>query len=211
MDSTAQKGPTLNAKKSWFGGWLGGRKESNDLNQPAGNAPIKAKLGEKSSFYYDKDLKKWVNPKGGDASAAASPTPPPPRAPPPSRAVSSAGAPPPSNNMPPVPPLPALDTPPINVTRPPTSTPRSTYSPSRSDSSTVAAEGAFDSETASTVSAVPNGLGLFAPSSAPPSRPSTAMSNASTIDDLIGVPQARKGGTVKKSKKGRGYVDVMAK
>jgi hypothetical protein len=37
------------------------------------------------------------------------------------------------------------------------------------------------------------------------------MSNASTIDDLIGVPQARKGGTVKKSKKGRGYVDVMAK
>jgi len=37
------------------------------------------------------------------------------------------------------------------------------------------------------------------------------MSNASTIDDLIGIPQARKGGTVKRAKKGRGYVDVMAK
>lgn len=212
MNSTAQKGPTLNAKKSWFGGWLGGKKESNDLNQPAGNAPIKAKLGEKSSFYYDKDLKKWVNPKGGDDSAAASPTPPPPRAPPPSRAVSGAGAPPLSTNVPPVPPLPALGTPPINVTRPPTSTPRTTDPPSRSDSATAAAEGTLDTETASPTSAVPNGLGLSAPPSAPPSRPSTAMSNASTtIDDLIGVPQARKGGTVKKSKKGRGYIDVMAK
>ena len=47
--------------------------------------------------------------------------------------------------------------------------------------------------------------------SGPPSRPPTAMSDASTIDDLLGVPQARKGGTLKKGKKGRGYVDVMAK
>lgn len=36
------------------------------------------------------------------------------------------------------------------------------------------------------------------------------MSNASSIDDLIGAPQPRKGGTVRKGKKGRGYVDVMA-
>lgn len=49
------------------------------------------------------------------------------------------------------------------------------------------------------------------PPSAPPSRPATGMSGASNIDDLIGVPQARKGGTVRKGKKGRGYVDVMAK
>jgi len=49
------------------------------------------------------------------------------------------------------------------------------------------------------------------PPSAPPSRPATGMSNASSIDDLIGAPQARKGGTVKGKKKGRGYVDVMAK
>jgi hypothetical protein len=48
---------------------------------------------------------------------------------------------------------------------------------------------------------------------APPSRPGTGMSgtsNASSIDDLIGVPQARKGGTLKKGRKGR-YIDVMAK
>jgi len=36
------------------------------------------------------------------------------------------------------------------------------------------------------------------------------MSGASSIDDLIGVPQARKGGTIRKAKK-KGYVDVMAK
>lgn len=47
--------------------------------------------------------------------------------------------------------------------------------------------------------------------SGPPSRPATGMSSASSIDDLIGAPQARKGGTVKGKKKGRGYVDVMAK
>lgn len=48
------------------------------------------------------------------------------------------------------------------------------------------------------------------PPSAPPSRPATSMSNASSIDDLIGAPQARKGGTIRKGKK-KGYVDVMAK
>ncbi len=35
------------------------------------------------------------------------------------------------------------------------------------------------------------------------------MSNASSIDDLLGPATARKGGTMKKAKKGR-YVDVMA-
>jgi hypothetical protein len=36
------------------------------------------------------------------------------------------------------------------------------------------------------------------------------MSNASSIDDLLGAPQARKGPANKKKKAGR-YVDVMAK
>jgi len=36
------------------------------------------------------------------------------------------------------------------------------------------------------------------------------MSGTSNIDDLIGVPQARKGGTIRKAKK-KGYVDIMAK
>jgi hypothetical protein len=46
--------------------------------------------------------------------------------------------------------------------------------------------------------------------SGPPSRPGTSMSNASSIDDLLGPPTAggRKG-TARGKKKGRGYVDVM--
>lgn len=52
--------------------------------------------------------------------------------------------------------------------------------------------------------------GLMSTGSAPPTRPSTGMSNASSIDDLLGPPTAggRKG-TVRKGKKGRGYIDVM--
>jgi COPII coat assembly protein SEC16 len=48
------------------------------------------------------------------------------------------------------------------------------------------------------------------PPTAPPSRPGTGMSNASSIDDLLGPPSVggRKG-TAKGKKKGRGYVDVM--
>jgi len=38
------------------------------------------------------------------------------------------------------------------------------------------------------------------------------MSNASSIDDLLGAPAPRKrdAAAAKKSRKGRGYVDVMA-
>lgn len=46
--------------------------------------------------------------------------------------------------------------------------------------------------------------------SAPPSRPATSMSNASSIDDLLGAAAPRKGGAKSKKKGGR-YVDVMAK
>ncbi|CAD0058066.1 unnamed protein product [Aureobasidium pullulans] len=49
------------------------------------------------------------------------------------------------------------------------------------------------------------------PGSAPPSRPATSMSNASSIDDLLGAPGPRKGGTAKSKKRGGRYVDVMAK
>lgn len=43
----------------WFKGWFGGKKEPN----AQGGGPIKAKLGEESSFYYDPDLKRWINKK----------------------------------------------------------------------------------------------------------------------------------------------------
>jgi len=47
---------------------------------------------------------------------------------------------------------------------------------------------------------------------APPSRPATGMSNASSIDDLLGPPSTAGRKTVrgKKGAKGR-YIDIMAK
>ena len=206
--------PKLNNKKSWFGGWLGGGKKEGD-GHGTPNAPIKAKLGEESSFYYDKEKKKWVDKKNPDTANTSAPAPPPPRGPP-SRAASATGPPPmPPSSTPPVPPLPMLtETPPISVTKPPTSgapsSNRPSYHPSRSPSpapnSNTAEEPAAVHSLFSDSSGPPSG-----PPSAPPSRPATGMSGANSIDDLIGAPQARKGGTVRKGKKGRGYVDVMAK
>lgn len=43
-----------------------------------------------------------------------------------------------------------------------------------------------------------------------PPRPTSSLSHAQSIDDLLGAPMARKGNTVRGKKKGR-YVDVMAK
>ncbi|KAI9759234.1 MAG: vesicle coat component, partial [Candelina submexicana] len=83
-------------KKGWFGGWFSSSKKDPNLNP--GSGPIRAKLGEESSFYYDSELKKWVNKKAG-AEAAATPAapPPPPKGGP--RAVSGTGAPPSSNTL----------------------------------------------------------------------------------------------------------------
>ncbi|KAF8559595.1 hypothetical protein OG21DRAFT_1480351 [Imleria badia] len=40
--------------------------------------PIKASLGEETSFYYDKELKRWVNKKAGTEAVQSTMTPPPP-------------------------------------------------------------------------------------------------------------------------------------
>lgn len=57
-----------NGKKGWFG-WF--KKDT----APA--TPV-AKLGEESSFFYDPDLKRWINKKGGESSpVTAKPSPPP--------------------------------------------------------------------------------------------------------------------------------------
>ena len=202
------KPPQLNAKKSgWLGGWFGGKKDG-DAAQGTPNAPIRAKLGEQSSFYYDPEKKRWIDKKNPDATPAATATPPPPKGPA-SRAVS--GPPPPrpvSTSTPPIPPLPmATSTPPIPSSKPPTSNNLSQPpSPAVLASSPGESEAEAPQQAMRSVSGPPSG-----PPSAPPSRPPTSMSNASSIDDLIGAPQARKGGTVRKGKKGRGYVDVMAK
>lgn len=81
---------------SWLSRWW--KKE--------GTGPIKANLGEETAFYYDKELKKWVNKKNGAEIPKPSPPPPPLRA-----QTTSPGKmekPPPSpGNLPPPPPRPA--------------------------------------------------------------------------------------------------------
>lgn len=60
------------------GGWLS-RLFAKKQNQTDDGKPVyKAHLGEKTTMYYDKELKRWVKP-GQEAPAAASATPPPPR------------------------------------------------------------------------------------------------------------------------------------
>ncbi|GAB7352990.1 hypothetical protein MBLNU459_g3554t1 [Dothideomycetes sp. NU459] len=202
-------------KKGWFGGWFGGKKDPN-----AAPGPIRAKLGEQSSFYYDPDLKKWVNKKGGDSGAETpAATPPPPRGPP-SRSTSGNFGPP--SGGPPGPPsraasgiglsglassgppgsrpatagsgTPGLPGPPSRM-----STPAMTSPPIGMDASPVQS------------STPPPGMNGGGPPSAPPSRPPTSMSTASSIDDLLGAPGPRKGGAAKNKKRGGRYVDVMAK
>ncbi|OJI79887.1 hypothetical protein ASPTUDRAFT_131151 [Aspergillus tubingensis CBS 134.48] len=185
------------AKKSWFGGWFGGAAggKKEDLNP---NKPIRAKLGEENSFYYDKDLKKWVNKKDPNSATAARATPPPPRASgPPSRTASgSSAAPPPAASASPMMPPPS-SRPPSTTGMPPPGSPAlsSLGVPPPSIQRSVS--------TGAAVSTPPSGL-------AAPPRPATSLSNASSIDDLLGAPTARKGAAAKGKKKGR-YVDVMAK
>lgn len=184
-------------KAGWFGGWF-----KKDPNAPPG--PIKAKLGEESSFYYDPDLGKWVNKKGGASEDTTRPaaTPPPPKGPP--MGIRSASGGPTSSMGPPTS---------AGMMRPPTSAPmRSSSMPPP-----MAAPGSRASTPGlpSDAEGLPEGpkppllaRPSFGAASGPPSRPGTGMSNASSIDDLLGAPQARKGPGAKKKKAGR-YVDVF--
>ncbi|KAF2731402.1 hypothetical protein EJ04DRAFT_526149 [Polyplosphaeria fusca] len=194
---------TAAAKKA--GGWFSGFWGKKDPNAPPG--PIKAKLGEENSFYYDPELKKWVNKKGGAAEATKPiSTPPPPRSGPPSRAVSGNSV---SANH-------ALGAqlgtslPPsaLSTMSPPTSAPQR--------SSSMPPPMAGPHSRASTPGVPSDGEGKAPPltkpvlsGSGPPSRPGTGMSNASSIDDLLGAPAARKGGG-KKGKRGGRFHGVPA-
>lgn len=190
-------------KKGWgFTSWWGGKKEASPSPEPAaaqGNKPIRAKLGESSSFVYDPDQKRWVNKKAGaEQTQAKTATPPPPKSAP----RSHAGTPPPPSSTPPMGGSPGG--PPPGPPRPPMSAPVANLSKAPSQETL----------------GVPSGLPPMArsvsnqsaggPPSAPPSRPATSMSNASSIDDLLGAAAPRKAGA-KKAKRGGRYVDVMAK
>ncbi|OJD12320.1 hypothetical protein AJ78_07068 [Emergomyces pasteurianus Ep9510] len=185
-------------KKGWFSWW-----SKKDPNASSTGGPIRAKLGEENSFYYDKELKRWVNKKDpNSATATARSTPPPPKGPaPPSRSVSANNDSPPAvNNIPTTGSAPTLAPPPNPSSGPPSQA---------GDSSPQNLSPGLPSLAAPSAGSpylMPRSV-----STGPPSRPGTALSNASSIDDLIGAPQARKANTVRGKKKGRGYVDVMAK
>ncbi|KAH6642230.1 Sec23-binding domain of Sec16-domain-containing protein [Boeremia exigua] len=179
-------------KKGWFGGWF--KKDPNLAQQ--GPGPIKAKLGEDSSFVYDPELKKWINKKAG-ATETTKPaaTPPPPRAGPPAAIRSASGSTPPIG---PGPPSAGL--------RPPTSMARSSSMPPPMGAPSRASTPGVPSDS----EGPPKPAQARPPlASGPPSRPGTSMSNASSIDDLLGAAQPRKGAAAKKKKGGR-YIDVMA-
>ncbi|CAO2648536.1 Nn.00g078030.m01.CDS01 [Neocucurbitaria sp. VM-36] len=196
-DAQRDKEAAAAKKGGWFGGWF--KKDPH-----AAPGPIKAKLGEENSFVYDPELKKWVNKKGGSTEAGKSTaTPPPPRGGPPGGGAgrsASGGA------------MMAMGPPQGGLMRPPTSNP----GPQRSSS--MPPPMALPGSRASTPGIPSDSEGAkpptlvrpsFGAASGPPSRPGTGMSNASSIDDLLGAPQARKGAGAKKKKGGR-YVDVMA-
>lgn len=197
-------------KKGWLGGWFGGGGKKDD-NMPTVH---KAKLGEENSFYYDENLKKWVNKKGGpEAATPAAATPPPPRGPP-SRAASGMGPPsgPPSRVASQSGITGMSGAPPMGARPPPasaTGSPSMGGPPSGPPSRTGTPGGGPPMPAAVTAL---NGGDSSGPPSAPPSRPPTSMSNASSLDDLLGGPPGpgqRKGGTVRSKKKGGRYVDVM--
>lgn len=199
--STAKKDAQQPAKRGWFGGWFGGGKKEADN---VGGGPIKAKLGEENSFYYDKDLKKWVNKKDPNSAESVRATPPPPRSSaPPSRASSGSMPPPPR-------PEPPMST--VSGSRPPSSS--SDVPPSISSSPAISGLGAPPTSVGNLPRSVSSGASVAGPpGSVPgpaPPRPTSSLSHAQSIDDLLGAPQARKGNTARGKKKGR-YVDVMAK
>ncbi|XWX00149.1 hypothetical protein V2A60_008168 [Cordyceps javanica] len=184
------------AKKSggWgFGGWFGGSKKAElGSGEASPQKAIKAKLGESNSFVYDPDLKRWINKKAGaEQTEAPKAAPPPPRGGTP-RSVS--GTPPPAAGPPAGSLARSASTSNLKAgTMPPPSGLGISVPPPMMRSDSTASAG-----------------GAPTPPSGPPSRPATSISNASSIDDLLGAAGSRKVSGKKPRKSGR-YVDVMAK
>jgi hypothetical protein len=211
----AQKPVPAPAKKGWgLTGWFGKKDTPADGSEP--KKPIKAKLGEESSFYYDPDLKRWVNKKAGKDGTpeAQSATPPPPKGPP----RTTSRSPPPSRSNAPASGPPPLAPPTRTASGPPAMETTSAPKPIGGGAPLQRAVSAFSTsplgQSPGSSSLKPFGVPMArtvsngSAASGPPSRPTTSQSNASSIDDLLGPPMPRKSG-LKKPKKGRGYVDVM--
>ncbi|KAG5941743.1 hypothetical protein E4U59_001586 [Claviceps monticola] len=211
-DAKRAAAAAASTKKGWgFGGWFGGSKkgEGSTSADSSTGKPIKAKLGEQSTFVYDPDLGRWINKKpGAENVEVKKATPPPPRAGI-SRSVGGTPPPPPSITNTPPPAADGSSLRPMGAMLPPRST-AGTLTTAQSMDNIHARSGPGSLARSVSTSAVLPGEG--GPRvSAPPSRPSTSMSmnNATSIDDLLGAPGPRKAGLKKPRKSGR-YVDVMA-
>jgi COPII coat assembly protein SEC16 len=217
------------AKKGWgLGGWFGssassspapdssakgkGGKEGN-LDAPS-NKPIRAKLGESNSFIYDPDQKRWINKKAGaEDTAPKKAAPPPPRAAGPAGAAMGQGMGVRSVSSSPAPPMGAGAPPRLGLVG------SQSMMGLRQAAQASAALGTSNSNgppgpgpaMGGPPAMVRSASNTSAPGqTGPPSRPATALSNSSSIDDLLGPPGAgggRKG--PKKARKGGRYVDVM--
>ncbi|KAK0727354.1 Sec23-binding domain of Sec16-domain-containing protein [Lasiosphaeria miniovina] len=203
-EDTKRAAEAKQAKKGWgFTTWFGSggaaKKESHD---PASNKPIRAKLGEANSFYYDPDQKRWVNKNAGpEDNVTKKATAPPPRGGP--RSASSSPAPPMG-----VPgPTSAPDT--GRASAPPMGPPRSTMTPPPSGLNSSASEANLMAPPLAPPTMMRSSSNTST-GSGPPSRPTTSLSHSSSIDDLLGAAGPRKVGA-KKPRKSARYVDVMTK
>ncbi|KAF1810238.1 hypothetical protein P152DRAFT_516115 [Eremomyces bilateralis CBS 781.70] len=193
-DEAFRKAAEADAKKA------AGKQKSGWSLWPFKKDPNRADLGEKLSLVWDPELKRYVdksNPSATPAPATSS-TPPPPRGlAPPSRAASGSSLAPPPSGTPPPGGAPGMARS-VSSGAPPTSHPSTLPGPP------VSASGP-PSRTGTPAGGPPGGKLL----GGPPSRPPTRLSEASSIDDLLGAAGARKGGTVRGKKRGGRYVDVM--
>ncbi|KAK4159345.1 putative COPII coat assembly protein sec-16 [Cladorrhinum sp. PSN259] len=198
-------------KKGWgFGSWFGaGKKEAaaQDLNSGAPNKPIRAKLGEANSFYYDPELKRWINKNGNSEDNAKKATLPPPKSAPRSASSSPSLAPsagPPMGGGPDA----------GRASAPPGGPPRAASANFTPPPSAGLGPSVSESNLGGSLPPPPGPVAMLrsasntSTASAPPaSRP---LSNSSSIDDLLGAAGPRKAGA-KKPRKSARYVDVMNK
>ncbi|KZV90262.1 hypothetical protein EXIGLDRAFT_750750 [Exidia glandulosa HHB12029] len=145
--------------------------------------PVKANLGEETSFYYDKELKRWVNKKAGASAGPATPPPPPPRA----QTASPSMARPAVTSTPPPPPGPAGGPP--RIARPASVAELALSKPPRIRSNLVP-----DDEPAGTLS-VPGTPPPPSGASTPPMRPkSQASAKRSVRSRYVDVFAQQEGG-----------------
>ncbi|KAK3499349.1 Sec23-binding domain of Sec16-domain-containing protein [Neurospora hispaniola] len=213
-------------KKGWgFTSWFAKKEAAAADANAAGSSPgkpIRAKLGEANSFYYDPEQKRWINKNASpEDQAAKKSTPPPPKGGIPRSSASS-----------PAPPMgmgvgggSAPNTP-GRASAPPTGPPRpAALMPSASENNVGSGPPSAVGPLSPSGSNGPPSAGLLSPgmgpaamqrpasasTSAPPAGTSKPLSATSSIDDLLGAAVPRKRGEAKKPRKAARYVDVMQK